>query len=57
LIGGGGSNPATLESGVNGPVTVLLNNDTPWAALKDSNIHFKVFVSGATKFLVEQSRS
>jgi hypothetical protein len=57
LIGGGGTNPATLESGVNGPVTVLLNNDTPWVALKDSTIHFKVFVTGATKYLVEQSRS
>ena len=57
LIGGGGAEPATLVSGVNGPVTVLLDNNTPWIALKDSNIHFKVYVSGSTKFLVEQSRA
>lgn len=57
LIGGGGTEPATLASGVNGPVTVLLNNNTPWVALKDSNIHLKVYISGSTKFLVEQSRA
>lgn len=57
LIGGGGTNPATLSSGTTGPVTVLLNNDTTWVALKDSTIHFKVFVSDNTKYLVEQSRA
>jgi hypothetical protein len=57
LIGGGGSEPATLSGGVSGPVTVLLDNGTPWVAVKDSVIHLQVFDAGATVYLIEMSRS
>lgn len=56
LIGGGGSDPATLSSGVQGDVTVLLKDDTQWLGLKDSIINLAVFKAGATTYLREVSR-
>ena len=57
LIGGGGTAPATLDSGIQGVVTVILANDTTWTALEDAVINLLVFKAGATTYLIEQSRS
>lgn len=57
LIGGGGADPATLSSGAQGSVTVVLKDDTTWTALSNAVISLKVFKAGATTYLIEQSRS
>jgi len=57
VIGGGGSEPATLTAGVSGPVTVVLDNGTVWVADKDAVIHLQVFDSGTVTYLIEMSRS
>ena len=57
LIGGGGSDPATLSVGTQGAVDVVLINGTQWAALKDAVINLEVVNGGATKYLVERSRA
>ena len=57
LIGGGGAAPATLDSAIQGVVTVILANDTTWTALEDAVINLLVFKAGATTYLIEQSRS
>lgn len=57
LIGGGGSDPATLSAGTQGAVDVVLINGTQWAALKDAVINLEVVNGGATKYLVERSRA
>ena len=56
LIGGGGSDPATLANGVAGDITVLLVNGTTWTGLVNQSIHLRVFKAGATTYLIEQSR-
>lgn len=64
LIGGGGTNPATLVAedlgviaGEGWNVTVLLNNGTEWVALKDAVINLRVYDAGAKVYLQEISRS
>ena len=57
LIGGGGDDPATLDSGAQGSVTIILANDTQWVALENAVISLQVFKAGATTYLIEQSRS
>jgi hypothetical protein len=57
LIGGGGVAPATLVNGVSGSVTTILNGGTTWTALNKSIINLKIFKSGATTYLIEQSRT
>ena len=56
LIGQGGADPATLENGVAGVVTVALANATTWTAIENAVIHLKVFKAGATTYLFELSR-
>lgn len=56
LIGGGGSEPATLAAGVSGPVTVVLDNGTDWVALKDAVINLQIYDAGAVTYLIEVSR-
>lgn len=57
IVGGGGTEPATLVGGVSGPVTVILDNGTAWVAYKDSVIHLQVYDGGAVTYLIELSRS
>ena len=57
LIGGGGADPATLISGTQGSVDVILKDGTVWTALQDAIINLKVIDGGATMYLVEQSRA
>jgi hypothetical protein len=57
LIGGGGADPATLSSGAQGVVTVVLKDDTDWTGLAKAVINFQVYKAGATTYLIEQSRS
>src|SRR5690606_16847980 len=56
LIGGGGSDPATLSSGTAGSVTVALKSGTTWTALDGAIINLQLFSAGATKYLIEMSR-
>jgi len=57
LIGGGGVAPATLDSGIQGVVTVILANDTTWTGLEGAVINLLVYKAGAITYLIEQSRS
>lgn len=57
LIGGGGAEPATLTSGVNGTVTVILASGTDWSALDKAVINLQVYVAGAITYLIERSRA
>lgn len=57
LIGGGGAAPYTLDKGAAGQVTVILKDGTQWVALEGATISFKVFIEGATKYLIEESRT
>lgn len=57
IVGGGGSEPATLSAGVNGTVTVFLKSGINWSALKDSVINLQVFSTGAGFHLYEISRT
>ncbi len=57
LIGSGGADPATLANGAAGSVTVILRSATTWTALENSVITFEYVNAGATKYLVELSRS
>lgn len=57
LIGGGGSDPATVDSGVAGDVTIILKDDTQWVGLDKAVINLEVFKAGATTYLFERSRS
>lgn len=57
LIGGGGVAPATLDSGIQGVVTVILVNDTTWTGLENAVINLLVYKAGAITYLIEQSRS
>ena len=57
LIGGGGAGPATLASAVSGDVTVILAGGATWVALQNAVITLKVFIAGATTYLIEEARS
>ncbi len=57
LIGGGGDAPATLDSGIQGGVTVILKDDTTWTGLELAVINLLVYKAGAITYLIEQSRS
>jgi hypothetical protein len=57
LIGSGGADVHSIEAGVAGSVTVILRNGSLWAALENSVITFEYVNGGATKYLVELSRS
>lgn len=57
LIGGGGAGPATLDSGVQGVVEVILLNGTQWVALDKAVINLEVIQAGATTYLLERSRA
>jgi hypothetical protein len=57
LIGGGGTNPATLDTGTQGQVDVILLNGTQWVGLKDAIINLEVVEGGATTYLIERSRA
>ncbi len=57
VIGGGGDDPATLATGVNGPVTIVTVNGTSWVALEDAVIDFRVFKAGGTTYLIEEKRA
>ena len=58
LLGNGGTGAFNniVEDGVSGDVTVLLKSGTTWAALVGSFLNLKVFVNGATTYLIEESR-
>lgn len=57
LIGSGGADPATLVSGVNTSVTVILKGDVVWTALENATISFEVYDADATIYLIEKVRS
>jgi hypothetical protein len=57
LIGQGGSDPATLDSGPSNLVTVVLLNGTTWTALENAVINFMVVNAGTTAYFIELSRS
>jgi hypothetical protein len=57
LIGGGGADPATLDVGAQGAVTVVLLNGTQWVALDKAIINLEVIDGGATTYLIERSRA
>lgn len=57
LIGGGGADPATLSSGAQGEVTVILKDDTTWVALENATISLKTYKAGAVTYLIEVSRA
>ncbi len=57
LIGTGGVEPATLLGNLASTPKVLLNNGTPWVALKDATITLQYFDAGATTYLIEVSRT
>lgn len=57
LIGSGGAAPATLASGAATAATVILITGSTWTALEDSVIQLQYFDAGATKYLIEVSRS
>lgn len=57
LIGGGGADPATLDVGAQGSVTVVLLNGTQWVALSKAVINLEVVSAGATTYLIERSRA
>ncbi|MFP9114306.1 hypothetical protein ACLI1A_10200 [Flavobacterium sp. RHBU_3] len=56
FIGSGGSDPATLTSGVAGAATVLLVDGNTWEAQAGAVIHLQVFDAGTTTYLIEVSR-
>lgn len=55
LIGGGGSDPATLTSGVTDKKAILIGGTT-WVGLKGAVIHLEVFNNGGLTFLIEKYR-
>jgi len=59
LIGGGGANPATLDTGVPtaSVATILLKDGTQWVALEDAVINLEVFSDGTDTYLKEVSRA
>lgn len=57
LIGGGGSDPATLTEGAGTAATVILKDGTDWTALNNAQITFEVMDGGSTVYLIERSRS
>ena len=57
LIGSGGTDPATLDAGTQGTVTVILLNGTQWVALPNAVINLELIKGGATTYLVERSRA
>ena len=57
LLGTGGVDPGTLTAGVSGTATVILKAGTTWIALDGSAITLQYVDGGATKYLVELSRS
>lgn len=57
LIGGGGTNPATLSDGAATAATVLLKEGADWSALEGSTIDLEVFTNGGTTYLIERHRS
>lgn len=56
LVGGGGSNPATLATGT-ADLSAILKDGTTWVALESSVINLQVFVAGDNTYLLELSRS
>lgn len=55
LVGGGGSNPATLSTGAATDATVIVKST--WVALSDAVIHLKKIDDGTTSYYYELSRS
>lgn len=55
LVGGGGSDPAVLASGVTDK-SALLKSGSSWTGLAGAVIHLKVFKAGAVTLFVEQYR-
>lgn len=56
LIGGGGTDPATLAAGAATAATVILKDGAAWTALEDAVINLEVLDGGATIYLSEVSR-
>lgn len=57
LIGSGGSDPATLNSGAITAATAILKDDAEWVALDGATITLEVFDADSTIYLIERSRS
>ncbi|WP_093024705.1 hypothetical protein [Pustulibacterium marinum] len=57
IYGAGGADPATISSGDAGAATVVLKSGTQWTGLEEAAIEFQYFDAGATKYLIEVSRS
>lgn len=57
LIGSGGADPSVLSNGAATAATVVLKDGTDWAATENAVIDLKVFVAGATTYLIEQKRA
>lgn len=56
LIGGGGTNPATLTNGVTDKRAALINGTT-WIGYEGAVINLRVFNNGTSVILIEVSRS
>lgn len=57
LVGSGGADPSVLSAGAATAATVVLKDGTDWAATENAVIDLKVFVAGATTYLIEQKRA
>jgi hypothetical protein len=57
LIGSGGSDPMVLSGGAATAATVILKDNTDWAAAENAVIDLKVYKAGATTYLIEQKRA
>lgn len=60
IIGGGGTEPATLSAGpATGlpAATVVLKDGVDWIALKNATISLEVYKANATTYLIEKARS
>lgn len=45
-----------IDSGVSGPVTIILRNGSSWAGFSGASISFRYYNGGATKYLIEEAR-
>lgn len=57
LIGGGGTDPATLVEGAGTAATVILKDGASWTALDGATIDFEVVDGGTTIYLIERKRT
>lgn len=57
LIGSGGADPSVLSAGAATAATVILKDGTDWAATNNAVLDLRVYIAGATTYLIEEKRA